>query len=345
VVLNYLLIGREDNMKKMLILIISIFLLCSFPLQVFSETIDVHIKGVDDGKKTTKQRDYMEALMNAKLQAIERAGVEIQSITMVENFQLKYDLVESKAKAVLLPGFQVEDIGYQIDGTYLVVLIGKIQVGELGKTKKSKGAYWGKLRAEPKIMEVKKKENVTSLQKNLQEQFQPGMIKNDFENNGNGTITDWATGLMWSKEDLGSETCPKNIKKAIERLNDNKFAGYFDWRIPTLEELASIVTAKPKSKGVDAIYKPAYCIDPIFAPPNKRLWSADTVSCLHCRPSRSYIDSCRERDPYTGRLEWDFAGVGITAGVYVGIFNEPQIDVKDTAEYSSSYIKAVRSID
>jgi hypothetical protein len=330
-------------MKKILISIISIFLLCTFPLQVFSETIEVQIKGVDDGKKTTKQLDYMEALLDAKLKAIERAGVEIQSITKVENFQLKYDLVESKAKAVLLPGFQVEDMGYQIDGTYQVVLAGKIQVGELGKTKKSKGAYWGKLRVEPKIMEVEKKENVTSVQKNLQEQFQFGMIKNDFEDNANGTITDWATGLMWRKEDLGSESCPKRIKKAIERLNDDRFAGYFDWRIPTLEELASIVTAKPQSKGIDAIYKPAYYIDPIFAPPNRRLWSADTVSCKRCYPSRSYMKFCREADPYTGRLEWDSSAIDFIAGVYVDIFNEPNIDVKDTAEYYV-YIKAVRSI-
>ncbi len=55
--------------------------------------------------------------MNAKLQAIERAGVEIASVTKVENFTLQYDMVESRAKAVLLPGFQIIDMGYQRDGT------------------------------------------------------------------------------------------------------------------------------------------------------------------------------------------------------------------------------------
>ena len=39
-----------------------------------AETIDVYIKGVDDGVKTNKQKDYKEAVMNAKLQAIEQAG-------------------------------------------------------------------------------------------------------------------------------------------------------------------------------------------------------------------------------------------------------------------------------
>jgi len=35
-----------------------------------AETIDVNIKGVDDGVKTSRQQDYQEAVMNAKLQAI-----------------------------------------------------------------------------------------------------------------------------------------------------------------------------------------------------------------------------------------------------------------------------------
>ncbi len=101
-----------------------------FPALLFCEDIDVSIKGIDDGIKTTKQQDYQEALMNAKLQAIERAGIEITSITRVENFELKYDMVESKAKAVLLPGFQIMDIGYQPDGTYLVILVGKVRTQE-----------------------------------------------------------------------------------------------------------------------------------------------------------------------------------------------------------------------
>lgn len=93
-----------------------------------AQTVDVLIKGYDNGVRHSKQEDYREAEMDAKLKAIERAGVEIRSITEVENFKLKYDLIESKAKAVLLPGFQIIDLGYQEDGTYLVILSGKVQV-------------------------------------------------------------------------------------------------------------------------------------------------------------------------------------------------------------------------
>jgi hypothetical protein len=41
---------------------------------------------------------------------------------------LQEDFIESHAKAVLLPGFQIMDIGYMQDGTYQVVLTGQVQV-------------------------------------------------------------------------------------------------------------------------------------------------------------------------------------------------------------------------
>lgn len=115
-------------MKRVVAVLVLVFLL--FPGLAFAEVISVTIKGVDDGVKTSKQQDYNEALMNAKIQAIERAGVEIESITKIVNFQLKFQTVESKAKAVLMPGFDVVDIGYVGDGTYQVVLVGKVVVGD-----------------------------------------------------------------------------------------------------------------------------------------------------------------------------------------------------------------------
>ncbi|MBU1355331.1 MAG: hypothetical protein KJ620_02060 [Candidatus Edwardsbacteria bacterium] len=92
------------------------------------ETIDVTIKGLDDGKKTSRQQDYKEAVLDAKRQAIEQAGVTVESKSTVRNAVLQEDFIESNAKAVLLPGFQIMDIGYMQDGTYQIVLTGKVQV-------------------------------------------------------------------------------------------------------------------------------------------------------------------------------------------------------------------------
>ena len=95
---------------------------------VFAQSSDVNIRGVDDGVKTSKQQDYKEAVINAKLQALERVE-NVDAIRKITNFQLRYETIEAKAKKVLLPGFQIVDVGYVDDGTYQIVLVGKVQKG------------------------------------------------------------------------------------------------------------------------------------------------------------------------------------------------------------------------
>jgi Protein of unknown function (DUF1566). len=251
-------------MKKVIILfVLSIFI--SFqPISIFAETIEVLIKGINDGVKTNRDRDYKKAVMNAKLQAIERAGVSIKSITKVENFQLKYDMVESNANAVLLPGFQIIDVGYQKDGTYQIVLSGKVQVGE---AKPEEGKLWGKLRSQPK--EFGSFKEASELWKSIS----ANNIDNKYVNNEDGTISDLKTGLMWMRSyDIRENVL--EVKQYIEQLNKNKFAGYSDWRIPTLNEMASLVEQKPSGKLDSG--RQSY-LDPIFDIKNYcwYLWSTD----------------------------------------------------------------------
>jgi len=109
---------------KFLLVLLTLFLSTG----IYAETIDVMIKGIDDGHKNGRKHDYNQALMNAKLQAIEQSGAEISSYTLIENFKVKFDKIESKSKGLLLPGYKVMDMGYQKDGTYQVVLVGKVKV-------------------------------------------------------------------------------------------------------------------------------------------------------------------------------------------------------------------------
>ncbi|MFC1484137.1 hypothetical protein ACFL5M_01420 [Candidatus Neomarinimicrobiota bacterium] len=97
-----------------------------FNLQA-QETIDVGVRGISDTNRDGAQKDRQEAILDAKRQACERAGLKIESATTVENFQTVYDYVETQAESVLLPGFQIIDNGYGEDGTYTVVLVGKVQ--------------------------------------------------------------------------------------------------------------------------------------------------------------------------------------------------------------------------
>jgi hypothetical protein len=80
-----------------------------------------------------------------------------------------------------------------------------------------------------------------------------GSFRNVFVDNNDDTITDRATGLMWQKSGSSSSTDNGSAKEYVNELNRQRFAGYADWRMPTIEELASLLTRK-RANGV---YKPS----------------------------------------------------------------------------------------
>ncbi len=58
-----------------------------------------------------------------------------------------------------------------------------------------------------------------------------------YTDNGNGTITDNVTGLMWQM-DMGDRISYNNAKTKADTLT---LAGYTDWRMPTIKELYSLI--------------------------------------------------------------------------------------------------------
>ena len=66
----------------------------------------------------------------------------------------------------------------------------------------------------------------------------PAYGNNDFVDNRDGTISDRATGLMWTKADSGRTM---NWEKALSCAENLKLAGHKDWRLPNVKELQSIV--------------------------------------------------------------------------------------------------------
>jgi hypothetical protein len=86
---------------------------------------------------------------------------------------------------------------------------------------------------------------------------------NAFVDNGNDTITDNATGLMWAKNDSGSDA-PKGLNweealAYVKTQNAANYLGYSDWRLPNVKELQSIVDY---SRSPDTTKSAA--IDPLF---------------------------------------------------------------------------------
>jgi hypothetical protein len=74
-----------------------------------------------------------------------------------------------------------------------------------------------------------------------------------FTANGDGTVTDNATGLMWSQ---ATDLTPLSWQAALAWCEDLSLAGYEDWRLPTLKELASIVDDDVDGLAVDSTYFP-----------------------------------------------------------------------------------------
>ena len=89
----------------------------------------------------------------------------------------------------------------------------------------------------------------------------PEYGKNDFQDNGNGTITDHATGLMWMELDSGSFSAGENLdgalnwEQALAFAETMDYAGHSDWRLPNAKELQSIVdySRSPDATGSAAI--------------------------------------------------------------------------------------------
>ncbi len=59
--------------------------------------------------------------------------------------------------------------------------------------------------------------------------------------NGNNTITDKFTGLMWQKSPSTVKTTWEGAFAYVNALNSANFAGYNDWRLPNIIELDSLV--------------------------------------------------------------------------------------------------------
>lgn len=78
---------------------------------------------------------------------------------------------------------------------------------------------------------------------------------NDFADNGNATVTDSATGLMWSKADNGGGLNWEGALVWVELKNAEAYLGYSDWRLPDAKELQSILdyTRSPDTTGSAAI--------------------------------------------------------------------------------------------
>jgi hypothetical protein len=83
---------------------------------------------------------------------------------------------------------------------------------------------------------------------------------NSFIANGDGTITDKATGLMWSQSDSATGMDWQDALLWVQQKNTENYLGHNDWRLPNAKELQGIVNY---SRSPDTTSSAA--IDPLFS--------------------------------------------------------------------------------
>lgn len=116
-------------------------------------------------------------------------------------------------------------------------------------------------------------------------------VAHSFIDNGDGTITDNVTGLMWEKlsrdgtiHDYGTQyTWTTAVTTKIAALNSGSFAGHNDWRLPNIKELETL-------KNFGAV-NPA-----TFSPFNTSCAGGCTVLTCSCTQSDVYWSSSTYQD-------------------------------------------------
>jgi len=98
-----------------------------------------------------------------------------------------------------------------------------------------------------------------------------------FVDNGDGTITDTKTNLMWMKQDSYQQTGHwvtwMESFDFVKKANEKGFANYFDWQMPTLDDLRTLhEPGKTNSRQVGREMQ--IHIDPIFAKEGSGVWWA-----------------------------------------------------------------------
>jgi hypothetical protein len=109
----------------------------------------------------------------------------------------------------------------------------------LAKTKKLMG-FTQKILSKQSSLAVKKEDKALA----------HALIAGRYRDEGNGTVTDITTNLQWQRFHVGQRWGNEGVigkvdklrfDQAAEAAQQSNYLGYTDWRVPTIEELQSLV--------------------------------------------------------------------------------------------------------
>lgn len=96
-------------------------------------------------------------------------------------------------------------------------------------------------------------------------------FSNDYKLLNDGKVViDRASGLMWQQSGSAKDVSFDEAAKYVAQLNSDQYAGYNNWRLPTLEEAMSLMEQTEKNGGLHK--------DPLFDTTQRWIWTSDMNS-------------------------------------------------------------------
>jgi serine/threonine-protein kinase len=149
----------------------------------------------------------------------------------------------------------------------------KEQFCELPELKKTDTAGSATTRLTPRSSPVKISPLSAKKTFALDDLWRPARYRqNEFVVNSDETVADRASGLVWQQSGSEFPLTWSRAKAYIQELNSSQFGGSSTWRLPTIDELMTLLTELPHGED--------YCIEPIFDQRQKRIWSCDRRSFI-----------------------------------------------------------------
>jgi len=118
----------------------------------------------------------------------------------------------------------------------------------------------------------------------------PAIASDRFVNNGDGTVTDTKTGLMWSAKDNGNHISWTNARSYCQSYSGGN---HTDWRMPTLAELTSLYDPVIQNDR-------GYHITPFVGTTAESCWASETRGNEAARFNFTYGQEYWLRQSHTG---------------------------------------------
>lgn len=126
------------------------------------------------------------------------------------------------------------------------------------------------LRTTPALLSVEQAKTMLAEHSFYEKHWNPGgaAYNNRLElGTDDGVVIDFNTLLMWQRSGSAAPMKYQDVRNYLDRLNRQKFAGFSDWRLPTLEEAMSLVEREKQNGDLN--------IDRLFGAVQRSIWTAD----------------------------------------------------------------------